>query len=67
MPTYEYRCSHCGAEWEREHKITEDPKRCDLCERDTAVRLISSNGGNRSGVIWKTPGDSAAARQLTKY
>lgn len=45
MPTYEYGCEACGAQWELEQRISEDPiKKCRKCGKMKARRLIS--GGN---------------------
>lgn len=45
MPTYEYKCSSCGHEWEEEQRIVEDPlDTCPACSQKTAQRQIS--GGN---------------------
>jgi putative FmdB family regulatory protein len=45
MPTYDYGCEACGAQWELEQRISEDPiKKCPKCGKRKARRLIS--GGN---------------------
>ncbi|MCB9594948.1 MAG: zinc ribbon domain-containing protein [Sandaracinaceae bacterium] len=45
MPTYEYACSACGNEWEKEQRISENPvRKCPKCGKNKAQRLIS--GGN---------------------
>ncbi len=44
MPTYEYECTTCGYQFEKEQKITEDPiKDCPSCG-NSVKRIIS--GGN---------------------
>lgn len=44
--TYEYRCTDCGHEWEREQRITEPPEKdCPRCEKATAQRLVSGGTG----------------------
>ena len=46
MPTYEYKCDACGAEFERFQPITADPvKRCPECGKAKVRRLISTGGG----------------------
>lgn len=45
MPTYDYGCEACGAQWELEQRISEDAiKKCPKCGKMKARRLIS--GGN---------------------
>ena len=46
MPTYEYRCSACGAEMEIFQSITEAPKRkCPECGERKLGRKISAGAG----------------------
>lgn len=46
MPTYEYACSDCNAEWEQEQSIKDDPiKECPRCHHQTAKRQISRGTG----------------------
>src|SRR3954453_10706504 len=46
MPTYEYACSSCNAEWEEDQSIKADPtKECPRCHEQTARRQISRGGG----------------------
>src|ERR1700709_1934320 len=46
MPTYEYRCSNCGHEFEKFQSIKAAPiKECPACGQPTAQRLISKGGG----------------------
>lgn len=61
MPTYEYRCPHCGT-FEVVQRITEDPlKTCPTCGQPVN-RLISRN----VGIVFKGSGfyvtDSRASR-----
>lgn len=52
MPTYEYRCLECGAEFEHFQKMTDQPlKTCPECAGEVQ-RLISRGGG----VLFKGPG-----------
>ncbi|MFW5924742.1 MAG: FmdB family zinc ribbon protein [Myxococcota bacterium] len=45
MPTYEYTCDACGAEFEREQRISEKPvKKCPECGKAKARRMISGGG-----------------------
>ena len=53
MPTYAYRCSQCGHEFEEFQPITADPLvRCPSCSGDTLARVM----GTGSGVIFKGSG-----------
>ncbi len=53
MPTYEYRCSACGHEFERFQKMSDPPVRtCPACKKRKAERRISSGGG----LLFKGPG-----------
>jgi len=53
MPTYEYKCDACGAEFERFQPITAEPiKRCPECGKAKVRRLI----GTGAGLIFKGSG-----------
>ena len=53
MPTYEYRCSECGHEFEEFQSITSKPlRRCPSCSKNKVDRLI----GCGAGVIFKGSG-----------
>jgi putative FmdB family regulatory protein len=53
MPTYEYKCDACGAEFERFQSITAAPvKRCPECGKAKVRRLI----GTGAGLIFKGSG-----------
>src|SRR6478672_11976116 len=53
MPTYEYKCDGCGAEFERFQPITAAPiKRCPECGKAKVRRLI----GTGAGLIFKGSG-----------
>lgn len=46
MPTYEYRCGHCGHEFEVLQSMTAEPlKKCPQCGRKSVERLISAGAG----------------------
>lgn len=51
MPTYVYKCDHCGYEFERVQKMTDDPvTECPKCSSDEGVhKVIQAAGGFR---IW---------------
>jgi putative FmdB family regulatory protein len=53
MPTYDYRCSHCGHEFEEFQAISAEPlKVCPQCNRESLKRRLS--GG--AGMIFKGEG-----------
>jgi len=53
MPTYDYRCSACGDEFEHFQPITEKPiRKCKKCDKLKLVRLIGTGGG----IIFKGTG-----------
>lgn len=53
MPTYDYRCSGCGHEFEEFQSITAAPlKKCPACNKRTLQRLIGTGGG----IIFKGSG-----------
>jgi len=60
MPTYDYQCKACSAEWEEDQKITEDPVTvCPKCKAAAAKRLISGIGGfELRGGGWASSGYS---------
>jgi len=46
MPTYEYKCDACGAEFERFQSITAEPvRKCPECKKRKVRRLISTGAG----------------------
>jgi len=53
MPTYDYRCKHCGHELEAFQQITAGPlRKCPACGRYGLERLI----GAGAGIIFKGSG-----------
>jgi len=53
MPTYEYKCGHCGHEFERFQSINAGPvRKCPSCGQNGVKRLI----GLGAGVIFKGSG-----------
>lgn len=53
MPTYEYRCEACGAEFERVQRITEDANpECLKCGEAEARRLVGSGNFILKGGGW---------------
>ena len=53
MPTYDYRCTLCGHEFEEFQSIKADPlKQCPECEQKGLKRLI----GTGAGILFKGSG-----------
>lgn len=53
MPTYDYRCSNCGHEFEEFQPITAAPlKVCPTCKRETLKRVL----GGGAGMIFRGEG-----------
>lgn len=53
MPTYEYACDACGASWEKEQRISENPvKKCPKCGAMKARRMISAGNFILKGGGW---------------
>jgi putative FmdB family regulatory protein len=53
MPTYEYQCSACQHEFERDQRISEAPvKKCPKCGKQKAKRLISRTSFVLKGGGW---------------
>ena len=53
MPTYDYGCEACGAEWELEQRITANPiKKCPTCGAKKARRLITKSNFILKGDGW---------------
>lgn len=46
MPTYDYKCSNCGHEFEIFQSMKDDKlTKCPECKKETLKRLIGSGGG----------------------
>ena len=53
MPTYDYRCDHCGHRWDKFQSMSAEPlTTCPNCQHETAKRLI----GTGAGIIFKGGG-----------
>ncbi|HTV47351.1 MAG TPA: zinc ribbon domain-containing protein [Phycisphaerae bacterium] len=64
MPTYEYRCSKCGHEFEEFQSITAKPiRKCPKCGRMAVDRLISAG----AGVIFRGSGFYQTDYRSEKY
>lgn len=63
MPTYSYKCFDCGAEFEAEQRISEEPlKECQSCKSVNVKRLISATAFHLKGGGWyKTDYASSAS------
>lgn len=68
MPIYEYKCKNCGHEYELIQKMSDSPvTECEVCHKNTAVRLVSAAGFQLKGTGWyatdfKDKGKPAAAK-----
>jgi putative FmdB family regulatory protein len=57
MPTYNYRCDACQAEFEKEQRISEAPvKKCVKCGKNKARRMIVSGNFILKGGGWYSDG-----------
>jgi putative FmdB family regulatory protein len=46
MPTYEYKCTACGHDFEKFQSMTAAPiRQCPKCKKNKVKRLISAGGG----------------------
>jgi putative FmdB family regulatory protein len=46
MPTYDYKCSACGHQFELFHSMKDAPKKkCPKCAKNALERLIGAGGG----------------------
>jgi len=53
MPTYDYRCRHCGFKFEQFQSINDEVlKTCPNCQMEMLERLIGPGGA----IIFKGPG-----------
>jgi putative FmdB family regulatory protein len=53
MPTYEYKCKHCGHSFEEFQAITEESlSTCPKCGKNALARMLGTGGG----VIFKGSG-----------
>jgi putative FmdB family regulatory protein len=53
MPTYEYKCNHCGHRFEKFHSMSAAPiRKCPECGKNAVERLI----GTGAGLIFKGSG-----------
>ena len=64
MPTYDYQCGKCGAEFEREQRITEPPvKTCPKCKSRQVKRLLSAPGFILKGGGWYADGYGSGGKK----
>ena len=64
MPTYEYGCENCGAKYELEQRIVDDPvKQCAKCGEPKAKRLISGGNFMLKGSGWYADGYSGGSNK----
>ena len=64
MPTYDYQCGKCGAEFESEQRITESPvKTCPQCKSRQVKRLLSAPGFILKGGGWYADGYGSSGKK----
>jgi putative FmdB family regulatory protein len=69
MPIYEYRCTSCETEFEREQRISDEPvKVCPSCKSRKVKRLISQTsfvlkGGGWYSDLYSTPKSAEPAKE----
>ena len=67
MPTYEYVCDACKAEWELEQRMSDAPvKKCPKCGKLKAHRQISQGNFILKGGGWYTTGGYGGAPDKVK-
>ncbi|MDR2338161.1 MAG: zinc ribbon domain-containing protein [Deltaproteobacteria bacterium] len=53
MPTYKYKCSDCGTEFEVIQKISDEPLRtCEVCGKSSVQRLLFASAFQLKGAGW---------------
>lgn len=53
MPIYEYNCTACNHAFELIQKVSDEPiTHCEVCGKDTAIRLVSAAGFQLKGTGW---------------
>jgi putative FmdB family regulatory protein len=53
MPIYEYRCDHCGHEFDTLQKVSDEPlKVCPECNEPRLVKKVSAAGFRLKGGGW---------------
>jgi putative FmdB family regulatory protein len=53
MPTYKYKCSDCGSEFEVVQKISDEPlKICEACGKSSVRRLLFASAFQLKGAGW---------------
>jgi putative FmdB family regulatory protein len=53
MPIYEYRCSACGADFERLQRVSDATPACPTCgSRDEVARRVSLSAFHLKGTGW---------------
>lgn len=63
MPTYNYKCSDCGHQFETVQSMKDDPlKNCPECSKDTLDRLVSPTGFVLKGGGWFKDGYSNSSK-----
>lgn len=67
MPTYQYQCAACEAEFEKEQRISEAPvKKCPKCGKNKARRMIVSGNFILKGGGWYSDGYGTKGKSKDK-
>ena len=69
MPTYDYKCKKCDHTWEAFQSIKAEPiKKCPMCGKNQAQRLISGGGGIlfKGGGFYETDYRSESYKKAAK-
>src|SRR4051812_16539853 len=67
MPTYSYHCDACGRDFEKEQRISEAAiKKCALCGKSKARRMIASGNFILKGGGWYSDGYGSSSSKSGK-
>src|SRR3954451_24175115 len=67
MPTYSYHCDACGRDFEKEQRISEPAiKKCALCGKSKARRMIASGNFILKGGGWYSDGYGSSSSKSGK-
>lgn len=68
MPTYEYSCSKCGSDFEREQRMSDPPvKTCPTCKCRRVEKLVSKTSFSLKGGGWASEGYAATFKANAEH